>query len=195
MLAISENWQWDEANDEFVDYSSTPPTRHSTTSFDAKVAVYEDRVRKWFLEVAQTMVANGQAREDYLALSIGLSYIEGVEQYRQGKNTPDGQAGNWFRAGAKRIFSSVPDKAIERLWKEVRCGLFHSGFTNGRTYLSHGFSKAIAIEQDDLKINPALFIKAVASDFSSYVDKLRDSTNADLRQTFENLWDERWENS
>lgn len=195
MLSVSEHLRWDETNNELVDFRSVPPARYSAASFEAKVAVYEDRVRTWFLEVAQTMVANGQAREDYVALSIGLAYIEGVEQYRQGKSTPIRLANNWFKTSAKRIFAAVPEEVIERLWKEVRCGLFHSGFTDGRTYLSHDFSPAIAIIQDKLEINPARFITAVASDFSLYLEHLRDPDNEDMRQRFIKLWDHRWENS
>lgn len=195
MLSVSENWRWDEVRNEFIDFRENPPVRHPATSFEAKVAVYESRVREWFLDVAQAMVANGKAREDYVALSIGLAYIEGVEQYRRGKITPRGKSGDWFKRSTKQIFSNVSEEALKRLWEEVRCGLFHSGFTDGCTYLSHSYAQAIAINQGNLQINPARFIETVISDFSSYVSKLRDSNNLILRQNFITLWDQRWEHS
>jgi hypothetical protein len=194
-LILSETWRWDKDTDELIDVSSEPPTRYPASSFDAKVAVYEARVREWFLDLAQSYVAGGQSRADYVALSIALAYIEGVEQYRQGRKTPKAQAGAWFKASAQRIFPAVSADAIDRLWKEARCGLFHCGFPEGRTYLSHDYRQAIAIKQGDLQIDPLRFIKAVVSDFTAYVKELRASHNEDLRRRFEKLWDYRWHNS
>lgn len=194
-LILSENWRWDDKTNELIDLGTEPPTRHPDSSLDAKVCVYEARVREWFLDVAQDQVDNGQSYADYAAVSIALAYIEGVEQFRQGKSTPLRQAGNWFKRSAKRIFPKVPTDGNDRLWKDARCGLFHCGFTNGRTYLSHDFRNAIEIRQDDLRINPYRFTKAAASDFTAYVNKLRDSNNVDLRFRFEKLWDNRWARS
>jgi hypothetical protein len=71
--------------------------------------------------------------------------MEGVEQYRQGKSTPETLASQWFKKSAQRILPKVAPEAINRLWKEARCGLFHCGFTEGQTYLSHDYRQALAI--------------------------------------------------
>jgi len=194
-LILSETWRWDRDTDKFVDLRSSPPTRHPVSSFAAKVAVYEARVREWFLDLAQEYVNRGESPADYVALSIALAYVEGVEQYCQGTSTPQGQAGNWFKASALRIFPAAAPNAVNRLWKEGRCGLFHCGFPDGRTYLSHGYTQALAINNGDLQINPRLFVDGVCADFTAYVTALRASPTANLGQRFEQLWDHRWENS
>jgi hypothetical protein len=193
-LIVSEKWRWDKNTDELINIGSEPPTRHRASDFEAKVAVYAARVREWFLDVARDQVANGKSAADYVAVSIGLAYIEGVEQYRQGKSSKS-RSRKWFKSSAKRIFPAVPEDAIERLYENARCGLFHCGFTDGRTYLSHDYSQAIALNQDELQINPSLFIKAIDSDFTDYVKALLDSNDRELRHRFEKLWDQRWENS
>ena len=194
-LILSETWQWDKDTDEFIDCGSDPPIRHPASSYSAKVKVYEARVREWFLSIAQDYVGKGETSSDYLVLSIALAYIEGVEQYRRGMSTPQGKAGKWFKNSAKRIFCTSSQDALDRLWKECRCGLFHCGFTDGRTYLSHGYAQAISINGLELQINPLLFVEAVCNDFTTYVNSLQHRKVCELSKNFEKLWDYRWESS
>ena len=167
-LTVSETYLWDEQTDELIDRNTMK--RFPASSFDMKVNVYETRVREWFLDVAVGHVSKGEAPGDYAALSIALAYIEGVEQYRRGKKSPSNQSGNWFRASAERIFPCVSKEAINRLWMEARCGLFHTGFTDGPTYLSQSAAQAMEINQGELLINPHKFVEATVSDFGKYVD-------------------------
>jgi hypothetical protein len=194
-VKVSETWQYDEDDDVLIDCSTSPTTRYPASCLLAKIGVYESRVRDWFLGLADSYVAEEPSRSDYVALSIALAYIEGVEQFRQGQDTPMSQSGNWFKASAARIFPNAPDKALDRLWREARCGLFHSGFTDGRTYLSHKCKDAIAIIGEDMEINPRLFVNAVLDDFSTYVSELRAAPNSDLSLRFESLWDLQWKRS
>jgi len=194
-LIICESWRWDENTDELIDITADPHKKYPASSYDAKVQVYESRVREWFLDIASNYVNSGENPSDYLALSIALSYIEGVEQYRRGISTPQRKSGEWFKNSAKRIFPTSSESAINRLWKECRCGLFHSGFTDGRIYLSHGYDQPIAIVGADLQVNPKFFIEAVCNDFTNYVDSLHSKKDAGLMDNFVKLWDHRWENS
>ena len=192
-LFVSENYRWYEATNEFMDIRDK--TRYRDSEFDSKIRIYEDRVNHWFLRLAIPMV-NVQSPHDYIALSIALSYIEGVEQYRRGKSTPIGKSGSWFKKSAKRIFSMASDDAIKRLWEEVRCGLFHCGFTVGKTYISHNYEQPLEIDNDRLNINPQKFVEATIEDYDGYVKELRESKpNDNIRKNFLNLWDIHWENS
>jgi hypothetical protein len=118
-----------------------------------------------------------------------------VEQYRRGRKTPKGHSRDWFRASAERVFPGVSTEAINRLWSEARCGLFHSGFTDGHIYLTHEAGQAMEFDESDVLINPRLFVEAAARDFSKYVDDLRADPGGELAVNFQRLWDERWENS
>src|SRR5205807_9374736 len=106
-----------------------------------------------FLGFAQASVADRLSPAVYVGLSIALAYIEGVEQYRSGADTPQREAGEWFKRSARRILPTAAPEAIDRLWTDARCGLFHCGFTRGRTYLSSDYGSALAIFQGQLRIN------------------------------------------
>lgn len=192
-LFVSEYFRWYEATNEFMDIRNN--SRYPDTEFEAKVKVYEDRVTNWFLGLSKPMVES-QSPHDYIALSIALSYIEGVEQFREGKTTPRGKSGAWFTKSAKRIFPSAHEDAIKRLWEEARCGLFHCGFTDGKTYVSHNHVEPLEIFGDRLNINPKKFVEATIQDFQRYVDNLLNSKqDDDIRTNFITHWDDRWENS
>ena len=55
-VKLSEKWQWDPNDDVLIDLSTVPTTRWPASSLDAKIAVYEARVREWFLGLALSYV-------------------------------------------------------------------------------------------------------------------------------------------
>lgn len=191
-LHVSEKHRYVE-DGRFIIYSDD--TEKSYDCIDVKIDIYQARVEGWFFEVAHQLVKHGMNPGDYMAIMVGLSYLEGVQQFREGKETPDRKAGEWFKAGAKRVFAGQNDAVINRLWKEARCGLFHAGFTKGKIYLSHDNSEAIKMDGDFLYINPKEFLNCVSRDLEQYIKDLRNSANTDLRSKFETLWDFLWDKS
>ncbi len=202
-VRVSKNYLWHAEDRQFEDRSTG--VRRSDSLYSAKVDVFEDRTRTWFLDWAAKLVHgdlidDGTSPGDYVAISVALAYIEGIEHYRRGRE-PDpnrkGAAGNWFRASAGRIFPTASEKAIEMLYKSTRCGLFHSGFTKDRVYISHAhYSVALEKTADGkLHIDPARFVQHVLKDFDAYVHELRANPSGAFAQEFEKLWDMRWASS
>lgn len=202
-VRVSKNYLWHEKDRQFEDRRTG--VRRSDLLDDAKVDVFEDRVRAWFLDwatklVHSDLIDDGTSPGDYVAISVALAYIEGIEHYRRGRE-PDpnrkGEAGNWFRASARGIFPAASEKAIGMLYKSTRCGLFHSGFTNDRVYISHvNYSVALEKTSDgELHIHPARFVERVAEDFKAYVHELRSNPSGEAAARFKTLWDKRWESS
>ena len=135
-------------------------------------------------------------QDDYVALCMAVAYIEGVEQYRRGRQTPDKETRAWFEASAKRIFSKACNDALTMLYKSVRNGLFHSGFTTDRVYLNRDQVEALTLTADKvLRINARLFMQSVMKDFEDYISNLRSYPVGTLAQNFESLWEQWWENS
>jgi hypothetical protein len=194
-IQVSEHFYWSESTGEFLkngEFLKSNVLRASDSSYDAKVAVFEDRQFHWFLGVAQRMTAKGASPDDYVALSIAVAYIEGIEQYRHGERTPGGKSTEWFKASAKRIFPGAT-ASIDRLWIDVRNGLFHSGFTIGRTYLDYTLNLPLkSFKGGLLKINPHRFVDCTVDDFEKYVHELRENPTGELGRQFQKLWDERW---
>jgi hypothetical protein len=188
---VGEHFRWIRATSEIED--SRNESRRPDSDYTAKVDVYEDRVLYWFLDIAKGHVANGTAAGDYVPLSIALAYVEGSEQYRQGKRTPQKQSAVWFKAGLRRIFPKAPPAAVDRLWDAVRNGLFHDGFTRDPTLLSHGQPGVVGIVGRYLIINPATFVGGVLRDFDAYVRLLRDKPSGTAAVNFRKLWDQQWD--
>jgi hypothetical protein len=160
---------------------------------NTKIEIYRARVLGWFLNIAKDLVANGVSAGDYIAVMVALSHIEGLEQFREGKETPRSSSGKWFKKGASRIFPEQTEDVLERLWKETRCGLFHAGFPNGKIYLSHDRESAIEADGEKIFINPKGFVNKVTCNFICYIEELRDVKNTNLRSNFEKLWDIIWD--
>lgn len=198
-LRVSKNYRWHEEDREFEDLRTG--VRRNDSEYEAKVDVYEDRVRTWFLDwaaklVHTDLVDSGTSPGDYVALSVALAYLEGVSQYRLGEESGLGP-GDLFRASATRILPSASVDAITMLWKKTRCGLFHSGFTEDRVYVSHeNYTEVLELTDDgELHIDPARFVQLVLEDFEGYVQELRAKPSGELAQQFEKLWDMRWASS
>lgn len=187
---IGENYEWRESSAEIV--HKTTRTARLETDYEAKVDVYEDRVNGWFFNVAGLHVNGGSSPGDYLAVMVVAAYIEGVEQYRNGTDTPRLKSREWFIKGAHRIFESATDEAINRFWIDVRNGMFHDGFTKGPSLLSHDFNSPIAISGKYLQINPKLLLSKAVTDFEKYLDELRKCPRGFLGANFSKLWSERW---
>ena len=192
MLHISEKHQYDSTKNVVI-FSNGCVQEYDNVS--VKIAIYKERIDGWFLSVAHQLTANGMSPGDYVALMVALSYFEGAEQFRAGKETPSGQSGKWFRKSAKRIFLDQEDDVINRLWKETRCGLFHSGFPNGYIYLSHDGPEAILSSGAKITINPKAFLDKVSADHHTYISELENASNTELRANFEKLWDILWAKS
>ncbi|HOW27338.1 MAG TPA: hypothetical protein PK876_02385 [Elusimicrobiota bacterium] len=192
-LIVSDKYLWHEDSDEFKNIITKES--FSGSSFEGKVNVFEDRMQGWFLQVARKEIANGPSTADYVALSIGLAYIEGIEQYRRGRETPRNKSGKWFRESARRILKGVSGEITSRLWKELRNGLFHTGFTIGFVYLSHGYKEIVELNGERLQINPNKFVNAVIEDFNKYITELRKGQEGEIGRQFLKLWDKRWEES
>jgi hypothetical protein len=195
----SENYSWDKETEEFIDTARGEGfARTHESDYYIRVKVYEDRVMNWFLNLAKDMVKKKDPH-DYIALSVGLAYIEGVERYRRGA-TPqekDEKSGDWFKEGAERIFGKKPkDKAVKLLYDGARNGLFHTGFTDLKIYLSHDVSEALEYSNDKrLDINPKLFIDAIIKDFELYIQELYKGPTSDKGKNFIEFWNKIWERS
>lgn len=192
MICVSDKHQYDSIRGVII-YSDK--TEKCYNNVYVKIDIYQARTEGWFFDVAKQMVKDGVSPGDYIAVMVSLSYLEGVQQFKEGCETPKGKSGEWFKKSAKRVFPNQSDCVIDRLWKETRCGLFHAGFTNGRVHLSHDVAEAIKLEDDFIRINPKLFLDCVSDDLNSFISELRDQSSAESRANFEKLWNILWDRS
>jgi hypothetical protein len=177
-------------------------------TINQKIILFEDRIIWWQLAIANRIIngkpdSNGMADEDmipdsgFAVLSILLSYFELISKFITGY-IGTGQSALFFKKGVHQVFpqinsfpSEVLDGLLSTLYKDVRCGLFHSGKTNSKIVLSGELDAALAYEAKSqmLIINPHKLAPALLHHLQAYISKLRDPANTELREYFERRFD------
>lgn len=161
-------------------------------SLDQEIEVFSDRVNGWQLDIAQ-LCADSSPHSGFAVLHILVSYFEMIAKYQDGFNK-DGLSQQYFSKGFENVFptffgtpNEIKQRILKKLYNDVRCGLYHSGITGRNIVLSGDFGFPIAFQTppDTVQINPHKLVPALKLHFQSYVRKLRDPKNVDLRSNFE----------
>lgn len=189
-------------------------------SADDKITVFADRIIGWKLDIADQVI-NGKKQADgsferspiphsgYAALDIVFSYFEMVAKYEDGF-AQVGRSNQYFKSGVYAAFPdlkqppgsanvpgvqgktvSIVEYALNVMYEGIRCGLYHSGITNGKVVLTGSIQQPMALDPQNmvLIINPHLLVPALKVHFLSYIHRLKDPQNKDLRQKFEARFD------
>jgi len=170
--------------------------------------VLEDRVKFWVLEPARKLASD--PIEQYAALSLMLSYFEGIWIYIHGKDSKNGSQA-FFEAAFVEVFRSgslnerILKRLAEVLYKDARCGFFHDGMFRERIFLGkpkggvmHVTLPRINGVIDENGIIESVFIdveefyRYVEGHFRKLVARLRDSSQTDLRSNFHRMCREKW---
>lgn len=154
-------------------------------NIDDKIYIYERQVKGWFLNRASKLV-RGQ-NNGFIVLMICLSYLEGIQQYIEGRSS-NGNSNNFFINSVHRIYpSEFQDYDLRELYSEARCGLFHNGMVSGKIIISREYTEAIEISNHDtIKINHELLLRDIRNDFNMYINNLR--VDEDLRNNFDRMF-------
>lgn len=149
-----------------------------------KINIYERQVKGWFLDRASKLLRGD--KNGFIILMIAISYIEGIEEYRSGESS-NGRSCEFFKRGLERIFPiSENSSQLNEFYKQVRCGLFHSGMTRNKVIISDDYTQAIDFSEDDsIKINPRKFLHKVRIDFNRYLRILKNTGNNNERNNFD----------
>ena len=174
-----------------TDFSS-PPT------LDEKITVFEDRVLGWQIEIAQEVRRqiesggeDGALRHaGYAVVSLLFSYFEMIAQFIEGTLSQGGTKATFVR-GFKYVYPSttMSNSDIEEVYKRVRCGMYHDGFTKFGTLIDGSYRPSVAFDGDTVKVNPHTLVADVVSHFSNYILTLKNAANTTERGKFETTFD------
>lgn len=153
---------------------------------DNKILFYERQVQDWFLNRA-TILVNGDYN-GFIVLMICMSYLEGVEQYRQGHSS-NHDSNPTFRRSLNRIYPNQFDEDnLRRLYEQSRVGLFHDGMVRGDIIINNSFPSSIAFTNQDIRISPEKLLIDIKHDFRNYINSLRNQDNNELRNNFNQMF-------
>jgi len=179
-------------------------------SIDTKITLFEDRAFGWKLNIADEIINGSKSHApvqhaEYATLDIVFSYFEMIGKYQDGF-AKLGDSEKYFKLGVYSIFPEYAqpklptsglglsgkgmtlfDKALEVMYDGIRCGLYHSGITNGRVVVTGAIETALAFDPStfELVINPRILVVKLKSHFLDYISRLKDPKNASLRAKFE----------
>jgi len=194
-IAVSKHFYMKHGDSDYI-YDRDKNHRYDIRLLDIHILIYEDMVKTWFLDVGKYLIIKNKVKINkeyfdtgeagFVILQIATSYVEGNQQYREGKSSHSCSK-EFFRKGLKRIFKLVhEDKIIDKFYEQVRCGLFHDGMTKKLVTIS-GEYEPLTLSDESIRINPSKFLQLIESDFNDYIRKLKSHKNKTLRRNFENF--------
>ncbi len=149
-----------------------------------KIYIYKRQVNDWFLNRATRLINSDD--NGFIVLMICMSYLEGVEQYRQGMSSENGNSNRFFRLAIEKLYpSQFEDTSLRRLYSQSRCGLFHNGMVGGDIIINNSYASSLEFEGHDIRISPQKLLTDIKRDFKDYIADLEDITNTDLRAKFD----------
>ncbi len=167
----------------------------NSNDIETKILVYEDRVKGWFLDFGRKLTK--ETNSEFIVLMICMNYLEGNQQFREGKSSSNRGSGKMLKRALKRIFPESSGDDIDYLIDKVRHGLFHEGMTKSGAVLRYGLSVpffSFTINSEKwIEIEPSLFLKNIEMDFKSYIYTLKNKDNKKERRNFEKHYKERYE--
>jgi hypothetical protein len=85
--------------------------------------------------------------------------------------------------------------AVDELYEQMRCGLFHTGMTREKVRISNDYRLPVRVIMDStdkgwivIEINPKRMLEAAEDHLSHYLMRLRNEQNVSLRNNFIKAW-------
>ncbi len=183
-----------------VHTSDSFPTNPREWTLEQKFELFEAQILGWQIDIADNMMNKGlpsMRHAGYAALSVVMSYFENFARYYEGfvpqKSKNDSR--QFFKKGLKLVYPSLfkglstnnSNDGGDKIYEFVRCGLYHSGLTQGQVILSSTFLKGISMSgnQQQYEVNPHQLIKDLKDSFEKYKQKVIHERDKKLRMNFE----------
>ncbi len=148
---------------------------------DQKIVVFIDKVRGWYLQIADGLDTAPHA--GFGLLLLVTAYYEFIAQCLNGSES-NRQSTRFFKQGFVSVYGkdAFTDAQLGRIYRELRCGLFHAVFPKPTVVISGGFDVAFEFEGKALKINPHKALDDIRRHFSRYCLAIYDRRGRKYRQ-------------
>ena len=165
----------------------------SDDSIEKRIEIYESRLEGWTIGAAKHLMCYEPG--GYAFCYLLASYFESYTVYYRGEDS-ENKGKDFFRQGFFSVFTDLEEKTtsekkeiINIMWKSFRCGLYHTGFPNEKIALVTSEIPITIIYDSSRKINEiridtSRFILAIEEHIKTYVGKLRDKKEIELRENF-----------
>lgn len=157
-----------------------------------KILMYEDRIKGWLLNFGRNILKDKNS--DFLLLMICISYLEGNQQFRNGRPSKAKETQEILKKSLKRMLKVPNIKKHQKLFdlftREIRHGLAHGGLVKKHCLTNRNLEYPFMIDEEgeSIIVNPLSLFELVEIDFKIYLSSLKDPENRILRKNFEKCW-------
>jgi hypothetical protein len=160
-------------------------------------ATFDEMVRhfRFYVEDRQIGLAErlGQHFEDeadptpfkqagYVILSVASAYFEMIQQFIDGKESVEedengrvrSHSWDFFNRGFKEVYPQLEwtDDSIKKIYKVIRCGMYHGGMPKVHCHLSRYFQPGFHLCHNEIHVNPAAVVREICCHFQRYIESL-----------------------
>ena len=129
-----------------------------------------ERLSERYIEPLQAVPVN--KKNGFSIMAIACLLVEAIGQFEEGLDeTPHGHAAFFKRFFVRHTPLNCFAPVAESFYKNVRCGLLHSGETKGTWKITRAASASL-LDAQDLKINANQFLKALSQILAEYETEL-----------------------
>jgi hypothetical protein len=125
----------------------------------------------------------------FAILSVIVSYFEMIAQFINGEDS-ENKSKLFFVQGFQAVYPRTPlsEPVIkDKIYKQVRCGMYHGGMTKAGVHISRHFSEGFTVQGREIYINPAKVVEEIKQHFTGYMASLRNNCKPLERQNFDKL--------
>lgn len=185
------------------DWNDLSLVNRDPPDWDVAIKIFEDRMEGRFLKQIELLDKNPNRKIGVFAgfaiMSLDCLFIETLEQFHKGKiRTGQGMDKKAFfdffqRSSKFKMFFNTQAKATI-FYQQIRCGLLHQAQTKRKSTIHIRNEEMLQWVnpqeiEEGLKIQRKLFHNEVVDIYNSYVDKLKDKKNLNLRKKFKRKMD------
>lgn len=159
------------------------------------IEIFVDRIKSRYFFAIDKLIENpdrNQMRKlGFAIVTLQCSLIDTLSKFRYGLNKQKNQERFTSFLQQYFIFDSNAEVLAKKVYKDIRCGLVHSGATDNMSGLSCDLSKLVTILPNEaISLDIIVLDNKLRSYFSEYIKKLKDKEESELRENFVQIMNE-----
>lgn len=180
----------------YEDYLNLKFELNSTEDiWEKAIDIFIDRIEsRYFLAIDKLMENRNryQMRKfGFAIVTLQCSLIDTLSKFRYGLDKQKNQERFTSFLQEYFIFDSNAEVLAKKVYKDIRCGLVHSGSTDNMSGLSCDLHKLVTILPNEaISLDIIVLDNKLRTYFSEYIEKLKDKKESELRENFVQIMNE-----
>ncbi|MBQ6860606.1 MAG: hypothetical protein IJO08_03060 [Clostridia bacterium] len=154
-------------------------------SWEKAIIIFDNRLRGRFINPIKEWVKTEDEAYAFSVMAIECLLVETLYQFKKGLDKTENSTKNYPKFLEEILIDPSYSLDIrERFYREIRCGILHSGQTKKNSSLNYDKNEVITLDEDRMSVNVEIFLDLIEKYFEKYKTDLLDENNADLRKAF-----------